>query len=265
MPNDEAFPTCRKLQSEWSEVLGLYVVVTGPDALKPIASTARLLIVEDDNSIRTTVEEALRAEGFEVLACANGTSALVCLTAKNNRAIDLIILDLMLPGLGGLDICRQLRRLDNITPILIISARDSETDRVLGLEVGADDYLVKPFGLRELVARCRALLRRAQQISFAEVFRHENLCLYAQECRVTRDGRDLNLSPKEHKILDLFIRNPKRVWSRDQLLEKIWGIDFIGDTKTVDVHIRWLREKIEEDPSSPHHIRTVRGFGYRFG
>jgi two-component system phosphate regulon response regulator PhoB len=165
------------------------------------------------------------------------------------------------------DLCRELRRINNNTPILVISARDSETDRVLGLEVGADDYLVKPFGLRELVARCRALLRRAQQDPsvLPEIYSHANLCLYVNECRVTRDGNDLNLSPKEYKILELFLQHPKRVWSRDQLLEKIWGIDFVGDTKTVDVHIRWLREKIEEQPSSPELIRTVRGFGYRFG
>ena len=152
----------------------------------------------------------------------------------------------------------------------MISARDTETDRVLGLEVGADDYLVKPFGLRELVARCRALLRRSQRIIPASTDRdniveHGNLSLYWQECRVTRDGQDLSLAPKEYKILELLMRNPKRVWSRDQLLEQIWGIDFVGDTKTVDVHIRWLREKIETTPSSPDHIRTVRGFGYRFG
>ena len=123
--------------------------------------------------------------------------------------------------------------------------------------------------MRELVARCRALLRRSQQQPTEEtaesVLRHENLCLFSEECRVTRDDQDLNLSPKEYRILELFIQNPKRVWSRDQLLEKVWGIDFVGDTKTVDVHIRWLREKIEEEPSSPKHIRTVRGFGYRFG
>jgi len=160
-----------------------------------------------------------------------------------------------------------LRRFNNNTPILVISARDSEMDRVLGLEVGADDYLVKPFGLRELVARCRALLRRSQQtpLVLPEVYSHANLRLYVNECRVTRDEKDLNLSPKEYKILELFLQNPKRVWSREQLLERIWGIDFVGDTKTVDVHIRWLREKVEEQPSSPQLIRTVRGFGYRFG
>ena len=232
-------------------------------------STARLLLVEDDESIRETVREALKAEGFEVMACGDGAEALASLTDDAAEPVDLVVLDLMLPGLGGLDLCRQLRKNDNSTPILVISARDSETDRVLGLEVGADDYLVKPFGLRELVARCRALLRRSQQPSSNEappqVYRHENLCLFAEECRVSRDDHDLSLSPKEYKILELFIKNPRRVWSRDQLLERIWGIDFVGDTKTVDVHIRWLREKIEDEPSAPKHIRTVRGFGYRFG
>ncbi len=237
--------------------------------LSAAVSTRRLLVVEDDDSIRETVGEALRAEGFEVQTCADGASALNLTTAETSDPVDLIVLDLMLPGLGGLDLCRELRRINNTTPILVISARDSETDRVLGLEVGADDYLVKPFGLRELVARCRALLRRSSQSetspSQQHSFTHANLCLYPSECRVTRDGTDLTLSPKEYKILELFIQNPKRVWSRDQLLEKIWGVDFIGDTKTVDVHIRWLREKVEQEPSSPQLIRTVRGFGYRFG
>ena len=231
-------------------------------------ATARLLVVEDDDSIRETVGEALKAEGYEVLSSSNGREALSLLTGESRQAVDLLVLDLMLPGLGGLDLCRELRRFNNNTPILVISARDSETDRVLGLEVGADDYLVKPFGLRELVARCRALLRRARQVqpnTPADIQQHANLCLYVRECRVTRDGEDLNLSPKEYKILELFIQHPKRVWSRDQLLEKIWGLDFVGDTKTVDVHIRWLREKIETTPSAPELIRTVRGFGYRFG
>ena len=232
--------------------------------------TARILVVEDDDTIRETVREALKSEGFEVKACADGSQALALLTAPDADSVDILVLDLMLPGLGGLDLCRQLRQRNSTTPILVISARDSETDRVLGLEVGADDYLIKPFGLRELVARCRALLRRSQQIQpesvvVDDIIQHANLCLYGRECRVTRDGKDLNLSPKEYKILELLIRNPKRVWSRDQLLERIWGIDFVGDSKTVDVHIRWLREKVESIPSSPEHIRTVRGFGYRFG
>ncbi len=231
-------------------------------------ATSRLLVVEDDESIRETVGEALRLEGFDVNTCADGAEALGLLMEEPRQPVDLLVLDLMLPGLGGLDLCRELRRFNNNTPILVISARDSETDRVLGLEVGADDYLVKPFGLRELVARCRALLRRARQQTddlVQATYSCANLCLFINECRVTRDGEDLNLSPKEYKILELFITNPKQVWSRDQILEKIWGIDFIGDSKTVDVHIRWLREKIEVHPSAPELIRTVRGFGYRFG
>ncbi len=253
-----------RLRAEWACPCLLDVTT-----LSASVSTRRLLVVEDDDSIRETVGEALRAEGFEVHTCADGASALTLITAGSSDPVDLIVLDLMLPGLGGLDLCRELRRLNNTTPILVISASDSETDRVLGLEVGADDYLVKPFGLRELVARCRALLRRSSQSetspSQPHSFTHANLCLFPSECRVTRDGTDLTLSPKEYKILELFIKNPKRVWSRDQLLEKIWGVDFIGDTKTVDVHIRWLREMVEQEPSSPQLIRTVRGFGYRFG
>ena len=230
---------------------------------------SRLLVVEDDDTIRETVGEALRSEGYDVLTSSDGASALNLVLSESSSPFQLIVLDLMMPGLGGLDFCRELRRVNNTTPILVVSARDTETDRVLGLELGADDYLVKPFGLRELVARCRALLRRSRQpdtsppISSSQTY--ANLCLFTDECRVTRDGLDLSLSPKEFKILELFIQNPKRVWSRDQLLEKVWGIDFIGDTKTVDVHIRWLREKIEDEPSSPQLIRTVRGFGYRFG
>jgi two-component system phosphate regulon response regulator PhoB len=177
-----------------------------------------------------------------------------------------VVLDLMLPGLGGLELCRQLRKAGDATPILVVSARDSEADRVLGLEVGADDYLIKPFGMRELVARCRALLRRSSSgASPSRQVVHGNLCLYPEECRVTRDGLDVNLSPKEYRLLELFMQHPRRVWSRDKLLEQVWGHDYFGDSKTVDVHIRWLREKLEVNPSAPEHLVTVRGFGYRFG
>jgi two-component system phosphate regulon response regulator PhoB len=226
-----------------------------------------LLVVEDDETIRETVRDALELEGFAVVACGNGRDALQILQrAPEGEGFSLVVLDLMLPGLGGLDVCRQLRQGNNQTPILVVSARDSETDRVLGLEVGADDYLVKPFGMRELVARCRALLRRTtSQQEPVKVLEHANICLYQEECRVTRDGLDVNLSPKEYRLLELFMQNPRRVWSRDKLLENVWSIDYIGDSKTVDVHIRWLREKLEENPSSPVHLLTVRGFGYRFG
>jgi two-component system, OmpR family, phosphate regulon response regulator PhoB len=231
------------------------------------AMDASLLLVEDDETIRETVREALQLEGFTVTACGNGRDALNLLQrTPAEDAFALVVLDLMLPGLGGLDVCRELRAARNLTPILVISARDSETDRVLGLEVGADDYLIKPFGMRELVARCRALLRRStSQQDTSTVLEHANLRLYTEECRVTRDGVVVNLSPKEYRLLELFMRHPRRVWSRDKLLEHIWGYDYIGDSKTVDVHIRWLREKLEARPSEPEHLVTVRGFGYRFG
>jgi two-component system phosphate regulon response regulator PhoB len=244
-----------------------------------------LLVVEDDDTIRETISEALELEGFRVTACANGRDALNQLqqrdrtssTAPSQEApcpddgFDLVVLDLMLPGLGGLELCRTLREKRHAVPILIVSARDSETDRVLGLEVGADDYLTKPFGSLELVARCRALLRRSRLQEelrnpvVSAVLEHGDLCLYREECRVTRGGETLNLSPKEYRLLELFMQHQKRVWSRDKLLEHVWGHDFIGDSKTVDVHIRWLREKIERNPSAPDHLVTVRGFGYRFG
>ena len=228
---------------------------------------APLLLVEDDETIRETIADALQLEGFVVTAVGNGRDALNLLQrAPADAPFGLVVLDLMLPGLGGLDVCRALRAARNQTPVLVVSARDSEADRVLGLELGADDYLVKPFGMRELVARCRALLRRsASQQPEVSVLEHANLRLYPDECRVTRDGLPVNLSPKEFRLLELFMRHPRRVWSRDKLLEQIWGYDYIGDSKTVDVHIRWLREKLEANPSAPEHLLTVRGFGYRFG
>jgi len=229
---------------------------------------ASLLLVEDDDTIRETIRDALCLEGFAVTACGNGRDALRQLQiGASDPPFDLVVLDLMLPGLSGLELCRQLRQGGDRTPILVVSARDSETDRVLGLEIGADDYLVKPFGMRELVARCRALLRRSQPAveEGPIVLQHANLALYPEECRVTRDGLEVNLSPKEYRLLELFMQHPRRVWSRDKLLEQVWGVDYFGDSKTVDVHIRWLREKLEANPSAPVHLITVRGFGYRFG
>lgn len=224
---------------------------------------ARLLVVEDDDTIRETVAEALEMEGFTVTAATNGRSAWDLLSRDS---YDLVVLDLMLPGINGLDLCRQLRQGSTPPLILVVSARDTETDRVLGLEVGADDYLIKPFGMRELVARCRALLRRQRTpLPTTSSLEHLDLQLYPGECRVTRAGIEIRLSPKEYKLLELFMQNPRRVWSREQLIEQVWGVDYIGDSKTVDVHIRWLREKIEDDPSTPAKLVTVRGFGYRFG
>lgn len=232
-----------------------------------------VLLVEDESIIRETVAIALADEGYEVITADNGRQALNLIRSATMRddgtfSIDLIILDLMLPDVNGLDICRSLRQQNNLTPILILSARGSEMDVVVGLEVGADDYLIKPFGLRELIARCRVLLRRSRfsaQTLDQPVLEFDDVVLYLQEYRVTVRGEAVSLSPKEFMLLELFMSHPRRVFSRDQLLERIWGIESMSDPKTVDVHIRWLREKLEIDPSAPQYIITIRGFGYRFG
>lgn len=234
----------------------------------------RILVVDDEELIRDAITLALRDEGYDVITAEDGRKALEIVHVRDQRfeqgdltQLDLIILDLMLPYINGLDFCRLIRREGYSIPILMLSAKGSETDRVVGLEVGADDYLTKPFGMRELIARCRALLRRQRTNTSDEIsiLRFRDICLYPQECRVVVRGTEVNLSPKEFRILELFMSYPRRVWPREQLLEKIWGPDFIGDSKTVDVHIRWLREKIELDPSNPDYLLTVRGFGYRFG
>lgn len=231
----------------------------------------RILLIEDEDLIRDMIVVALEEEGYEVGTADSGRKALSILQSPDHNrhsvAPDLIILDLMLPEVNGLDICRLLRHQGDITPILVVSAKSSETDRVLGLEVGADDYLTKPFSMRELIARCRALLRRQKYSSSASnsVQKYRDISLFSQECRVTVRGTDVNLSPKEFRLLELFMSYPRRVWSREQLIEQVWGLDFMGDTKTVDVHIRWLREKLEQEPSQPEYLITVRGFGYRFG
>lgn len=234
----------------------------------------RVLIVEDEELIRETVGLALAEEGFEVLVAEDGLTALDILGGTKNAShkalpeINLVVLDLMLPGMNGLDLCRLLRHQGIEVPMLILSAKSTETDRVVGLEVGADDYLTKPFGMRELIARCRALMRRQRGMGQPEadpVLRFQEITLNPKECRVFLKGEELSLSPKEFRILELFMSQPRRVWSRDQIIDKVWGHDFMGDNKTVDVHIRWIREKLEEDPSKPQYLKTVRGFGYRLG
>jgi two-component system phosphate regulon response regulator PhoB len=225
-----------------------------------------VLVVEDETIIQEAIALALREDGYNVLLAEDGYNALQIV--KTSQRLDLVVLDVMLPSINGLDLCRILRHEGSNVPVLMISARGNEADRITGLEVGADDYLSKPFGMRELVARCRALLRRSRQdmvSSNATVYKFGDVTMYPDECRVTINESEINLSPKEFRLLDLFMSHPRRVWSREQLLEKVWGVDFVGDSKTVDVHIRWLREKIEIDPSDPKHIVTVRGFGYRLG
>ncbi len=254
-------------------------------SLKPAAEQlpvriklGKVLLVEDEALIRETVALALADEGFEVLVADNGQKALEMLLGGPSSSstdaqkavpdISLVILDLMLPSMNGLDLCRLVRHRGINVPILILSAKGTETDRVLGLEVGADDYLTKPFGMRELIARCRALLRRWQLKSGQadqSVRKFEAIALHTDECRVFLADKEINLSPKEFKILELLMSQPGRVWSRNQIIDRVWGYDFMGDNKTVDVHIRWLREKLEEIPSSPQYLKTVRGFGYRLG
>jgi len=238
------------------------------EAVKPQSSSSlgSILVVEDEAIIREMVVMSLKDEGYEVLVAEDGYKAL-SIAHRSTEILDLIILDVMLPYINGLDFCRMIRHEGNAVPVMMLSAKGNESDRVIGLEVGADDYLTKPFSIRELIARCNALVRRRYQNyqTQGSALRFADITMYPQECRVMVRGEIVNLAPKEFRILELFMGHPRRVWSREQLLEKIWGTDFVGDSKTVDVHIRWLREKLESDPSDPKYLVTVRGFGYRLG
>ena len=223
----------------------------------------RILIVEDEVSLAQAVAYALRREGFQVRVATDGQEGLrMALTEKP----DLVILDLMLPKLDGWEVCRTLRAKSPV-PILILTARGEEHDKVIGLELGADDYVVKPFSMRELIARVRALLRRAKMTAMPEepeILQSGNLTLYIAEHRAELNGKELPLAPKEFALLKVLMLNKGRAMSRDQLLELVWGGKEFIDPHTVDVHVHWLREKIEPDPKNPRRIVTVRGVGYRF-
>ncbi|MFN4152289.1 MAG: response regulator, partial [Candidatus Sericytochromatia bacterium] len=208
--------------------------------------TEKILLVDDEEAIIESIEFALRQEGFEVVKASDGQEALQKVQLEKPN---LLVLDLMLPEISGLEVCRILRRERNEVPIIMLTAKGEEIDRVIGLEVGADDYLVKPFSLRELTARIRALLRRSKptdtESGNIEIHQYQDLVMNLTEHKVTVKGKLVELSPKEFKILAMLMSSPNKVFSREDLLEQVWGLDFYGDTKTVDVHIRWLREKIE--------------------
>jgi DNA-binding response OmpR family regulator len=219
----------------------------------------RLLVVEDEATLRETLMYNLKREGYEVIGTGDGSEAL---ELAREQKFDLIVLDVMLPSLDGLSICRILRK-EQRTPIILLTARSGEVDRILGLETGADDYIVKPFSLGELLARVRAVLRRATPEVNAKL-EAGDLSLDLIGRKAYRGADELRLSHKEFDLLAALIKNTGTALSRDRLLQEVWGYDFPGDTRTVDVHIRWLREKIEEDAAEPKRIVTVRGVGYRF-
>ena len=225
----------------------------------------KILIVEDEETLIRNLADKLRAEGFKVVTAMDGESGL---EKVRTETPDLVVLDIMLPGLDGLSICRMIRH-DTATshiPIIMLTARGTEVDKIVGLESGADDYIVKPFGLGEFLARVRALMRRApgRPLLQQDELISNDLRLNLTARRVFMDEEEVKLSNKEFDLLAELMRNRSAVLSRDLILTKVWGYDYFVDKRTVDVHIRWLREKIEDDPSNPRRIATVRGVGYRF-
>jgi DNA-binding response OmpR family regulator len=234
-----------------------------------------VLVVEDDPTLLETLEYNLKRQGYQVYTAADGRTALE--VARRERP-DALVLDVMLPGLDGFEVCRILRR-EMSVPILMLTARADEVDKIVGLEVGADDYLTKPFSMRELLARVKALLRRVRLIreelaaeraepgpaeTAGETWTFEDLTINLARREVARRGEPLHLKPKEYDLLVFLARNRGIVLSRDLILERVWGWEYDGGSRTVDVHVRWLREKIEPDPANPARIVTVRGIGYRF-
>ncbi|WP_299952504.1 response regulator transcription factor [uncultured Modestobacter sp.] len=222
----------------------------------------RVLVVEDEESFSDALSYMLRREGYDTVVAATGTDALV---EFDRAGADIVLLDLMLPGLSGTEVCRSLRAKSSV-PIIMLTAKDAEIDKVVGLELGADDYVTKPYSARELVARIRAVLRRG-----TEAEPSEETALAAGPVRldvdrhvVAVDGEPISLPLKEFDLLELLLRNAGRVLTRGQLIDRVWGADYVGDTKTLDVHVKRLRAKLEPDPANPRYLVTVRGLGYKF-
>jgi two-component system response regulator RegX3 len=222
----------------------------------------RVLVVEDEESFSDALSYMLRKEGFEVAVAVSGPDAL---EAFDRNGADLVLLDLMLPGLPGTEVCRELRARSSV-PVIMLTAKDSEVDKVVGLELGADDYVTKPFSSRELVARIRAVLRRrgdAEELTPA-VLEAGPVRMDVERHIVSVGGKSVQLPLKEFELLEVLLRNAGRVLTRMQLIDRVWGADYVGDTKTLDVHVKRLRAKIEPSPSEPRYIVTVRGLGYKF-
>ncbi len=226
-----------------------------------------MLLVEDDPSILATLRYNLESEGYQVLTASDGAEAL---TLARSQAPAVIVLDLMLPVMSGTEVCKSLRADGDMVPILMLTARGETVDRIVGLEIGADHYMTKPFEVREVLAQVAAMIRRveaeASKAGGTEIERLEidDIVVNLASREVSRGGELIHLRPKEFDLLAFLAGNPGRAYSRDQLLQQVWGYDYAGDTRTVDVHVRWLRQKIEEDASNPKYVLTVRGLGYRF-
>ena len=222
----------------------------------------RVLVVEDEESISDALAFMLGKEGFDVVVAADGAAAL---SEFERSGADLVLLDLMLPGIAGAEVCRTLRARSRV-PIIMLTAKDSEIDKVVGLELGADDYVTKPFSMRELVARIRAVLRRGIEPEelVPGVLEAGPIRLDVERHTVTVNGALTPMPLKEFSLLELLMRNAGRVLTREQLIDRVWGVDYVGDAKTLKVHVKRLRAKIEPDPSEPVHIVTVRGLGYKF-
>ena len=222
----------------------------------------RVLVVEDEDSFSDALSFMLRKEGYEVFIAADGNAAL---TEFDKHGPDLILLDLMLPGISGTEVCRTIRGKSSV-PIIMLTAKDGEVDKVVGLELGADDYVTKPFSSRELLARIRAVMRRhgEQEELLPPTVEAGGVRIDVERHVVSVRGRNITMPLKEFDLLEYLVRNSGRVLTRTQLIDRVWGADYVGDTKTLDVHVKRLRAKIEEDPANPVHLLTVRGLGYKY-
>lgn len=222
----------------------------------------KVLVVEDEESFSEAISFMLRKEGFEVAVAADGNAALV---EFDKGGADIVLLDLMLPGLSGTEVCREIRKRSKV-PVIMVTAKDSEIDKVVGLELGADDYVTKPFSSRELIARIKAVLRRTGEVieDQSDVIEIGPIRIDVERHAVSVSGEQVKLPLKEFDLLLMLMRNAGRVLTRGQLIDRIWGSDYVGDTKTLDVHVKRIRAKIETDPANPAHLLTVRGLGYKF-